>query len=137
MNCNTPPRIAHSGAQGMPIISNPTSHRSATARESWHWAINQFLSAVPVVCAWERQSCHSMRVVNHKGHEETQRWIKSNAFIHVPFGVLIRWMPGLCKSIRLVARNHYSNELSSCSFVPFVVKIKYEIWRHHLSRLQL
>src|SRR5579859_4800734 len=73
MNCSTPPRIAHNGAQGMPMISNPTSHRTATARESWHWAINQFFRAVPVMRAWERQSIVQ---VNHKGHEGSQRIFK-------------------------------------------------------------
>src|ERR1044071_259363 len=73
MNCSTPPRMAHNGAQGMPMISNPTSHRTATARESWHWAMNQFLKAVPVMRAWERQFCQSIKPVNHKGHEGSQR----------------------------------------------------------------
>src|SRR5262245_9270688 len=70
MNCNTPASTAQSGAQGMPMISNPASHNRATAAESRHWATNQSLRAVPVVRASSRQP---ILLVNHKGHEGTRR----------------------------------------------------------------
>src|SRR5262249_2655566 len=59
INCKTPANIAQNGAHGMPMIHNPTSHISATASASWHWAINQFLRSEPVVRTCERQSCQS------------------------------------------------------------------------------
>src|SRR6185437_12822696 len=52
MNCSSPAKIAHTGAQGMPII--------------------QCFSADPVVRACERQSRQSIKSVNHKGHEGAQ-----------------------------------------------------------------
>jgi hypothetical protein len=54
--------MAQSGAHGMPMINSPTSQSSATASESWHWAMNQLLSAEPVVRKWERQSRQSMGI---------------------------------------------------------------------------
>src|SRR5579859_6118939 len=115
MNCNKPARKAHSGAHGMPMIHNPASHSSATASESWHWATNQFLSAVLVVRAWDRQSCQSINTVNHKGHEGTQSRL---------FHVLFHWMPSHGIFSEFIAAIKNSNDLSSCSFVSFVVKIK-------------
>src|SRR6185437_9879157 len=70
INWSKPARIAHTSAHGIPMIHSPTNQRIATASESWHWAMNQFLSAVPVVWAWERQFCQSISFIQP---QRTQR----------------------------------------------------------------
>src|SRR5215813_6624899 len=74
INCSSPARNAHSGAQGMPMIHSPASQSRATASESWHWATNQFLSAVPVVRAWDRQSCQSIVPSDAARYEMDEIW---------------------------------------------------------------
>src|SRR6185437_3353322 len=73
MNCRSPARMAQTGAHGIPIIKRPASQSSATASESWHWAINQCFSADPVVRACERQSRQSMSLSNHRVHRGSRR----------------------------------------------------------------
>src|SRR5438105_1277581 len=73
-NWKIAPKNAHSGAQGTPMISNPTSHNTPTASASSDWATNQFFSAVPVVRAWSRNSMldwmhgSRQRSAKHKEH---------------------------------------------------------------------